>query len=114
MSKTKTIEATETARPIQKPYLEFIGADGATWAVPASVIAEDKARYYSSKPEPEFPYEEELKMALEDDAELVDWAKNNLDWNDVRVHAVCIEPAPSPDDEDWQEAWLTAEFEVIR
>jgi len=84
--------------------------DGTVWAVPANIVADDAAKYYSERNGGTF--EQERKVTLEDDDELLDWASNNMDWSDVEKHAHCIlsvEP-----DVDYQDGWINGNKTVKR
>ena len=86
--------------------------DGSVWAVPVRVIAEDHAAYYYKKREYESMEEAmEVTMAFfEDDYEVMDWARNNMDWDDVKSQAWQIE---SPTEEvDWDEGWANGKVEI--
>lgn len=85
--------------------------DGSVWAVPVRVIAEDHAAYYYKKCE-----YQSMEMAMqhtieyfEDDFEVMDWAKNNMNWVDVEKFAEQVSgPAPV----DYQEGWNNGEVEI--
>lgn len=46
------------------------------------------------------------------DFEFADWAKNNMDWEDVAGQAVRL-PSKKKD-VDFQEGWMNGEFEYLR
>lgn len=62
------------------------------YKVPARVVAESRAEHYK-----EDGYEEEYKYTMESDFELSDWFNNNMDWDDVKKHAVLVS-APEQDE----------------
>ncbi len=79
------------------PVLEVEFSDGRVFHVRASVIAEDRARYLANNDNPGLEesstnwlqtFEAEHEYALEDDAELLDWANNNMNWEDVAMQAI--------------------------
>jgi hypothetical protein len=87
--------------------------DGSVWAVPISVIAEDHAREHAA--EFEGGYEESLQedtlpLFCADDYKIHDWASNNMDWEDVKEHAVLVEPAMRG--VDYQEGWVNGDWSI--
>lgn len=88
--------------------------------IPASVIAEDRAKYYakldSERGEGLYGdiYRKELEYTLDDNSELLDWAANNIDWKDVEQHASpVIEQIKPPTREEIYQAWTNAKKKVI-
>ena len=99
-----------------KKYLRVTMPDGSKWDVPAKLIAEKRARYHAksdtgkeSGPEFEKVFAKEVKYALEDEYEIVDWASNNMNWSDVEYVAVNV----SVMEVDFQEGWCNGEKEVV-
>lgn len=93
-----------------KKYLRVTMPDGSRWDVPAEFIAKHRARYYVDK-DPKYSYfDKEVKYALEDDYELMDWAANNMNWKDVKEQARIVEEAREV---DYQEGWINGACEVI-
>jgi hypothetical protein len=87
-------------------FLRITMPDGSLWDVPAEIIAENRAEYYE-----EDGYDEEFQYTLDDDSVLIDWAANNMDWVDVKDHAVQV---VSPDVEvNFQEGWMNGNKEVV-
>jgi hypothetical protein len=80
--------------------------DGSVWAVPAHLIAHNRATYYA-----EDGYQEEYDYTMGDDAELEDWAANNMNWSDVAAHARKVEQSEPV---DYQEGWVNGEKLVVR
>ena len=76
-------------------------SDG-TWAVPAEIIAENKAKHYAEKDTAE--YKEEYEYTLSSEYELIDWAVSDMNWSDLAPHAVKISDPPPTDKED---EWMT-------
>lgn len=93
--------------------------DGSEWGVPVSVIAENKAQYYAKVDNLSFQesLDETYKVFEDFEDEIGDWAQNNMDWEEVRAHAVLLRAAP---DIDYQEGWTNGEHfitetpEVVR
>ena len=54
---------------------------------------------------------QELASALGDSAELLDWATNNMDWDDVSKDAVLV--ATDEQERDYQKWWPNADMEVF-
>jgi hypothetical protein len=92
--------------------------DNSIWQVPAVAVATDRARYYAEKDSgqkegPAFDgyFELEMHEALTDTYELIDWAKNNMDWSDVQAIASQVQlPARTV---DYQEGWVNGPMEVV-
>lgn len=98
-------------------YLRIIFSDGSIYDIAALIIADHRAKYYvehdMKEPDNELSaqeiYKEELNNALEDDFEIEDWAKNNMDWKDVEAYAHRV----STKEIDFNEEWSNCECEVI-
>jgi hypothetical protein len=82
--------------------------DGSVWAVPVSIIAEDRARYYASE------FDGDWKRSLAEDTdplfrdseyEIKDWAVGNMNWSDVAHAAYLLRPPAPLTDADRQDAW---------
>lgn len=87
--------------------------NGDVYGIPAEVIAENYAVCYASMGE---DYQENYDTMLEwfdtNDFEFADWAKNNMNWEDVAGQAVRL---PSKKKEvDFQDGWMNGEFEYLR
>jgi hypothetical protein len=98
-------------------FLKVRFPDG-DWHIPANIIAEDRARYYAShdtgeKSGPKFDeaFKDELDYALSMDGEfdLCDWAANNMNWEDVKAHAVHVKPLAI----DYENEWCNAKKTVV-
>ena len=98
-------------------YLRVTMGDGSKWDIPAIIIAKDRARYYAEKDAgintgKEFSriYQEEIKNCLTDNYfEILDWAANNMNWEDVKDDAEKV----SSLEVNFQEGWINGEKEVI-
>lgn len=102
---------------MQEKQLHVSMPDGSVWAVPARVIAEKRAAYYAehdtgqkSGPEYDEVFRQEVELALDDPAEVIDFARNSMDWEDVATHAKQVKPA-SP--VDFQEGWVNGDMEIV-
>ncbi len=82
--------------------------DGSKWDVPASVIAANRANYYE-RDEPGI-FQEEYDITMRDNGELAEWSANDMDWDDVKEHAVRVIDTLPP---DYQDGWVNGEKEVI-
>ena len=88
--------------------------DNSLWAVPATVVAESRALYYAridtgdtEGVEFDKVFKEEVEFALNDNFELIDWAENNMDWDDVKTDAFRVETKPK--EVDYQTGWIQGE-----
>lgn len=96
-------------------YLRVTMPDDSKWDVPADLIATNRAQYYAkldgegNPTEEKKIFEDELKYALTDDDELIDWAVGNMDWKDVAHYAIEVQKATP----DFQEGWVSGEIEVV-
>jgi hypothetical protein len=84
--------------------------DGSKWDVPAHVVADNRAKYYAKYDE-DANYQEEYDYTYNDNSELLDWAANNMNWDDVSHLAKRV--ALPPQDVDYQEGWVNGEKEII-
>ena len=81
-------------------------SDGTVWEIPASVVAESRAKYYEER-EPGC-YEEEYDITIKDGMEMMDWAENNMNWSDVRSKAKKIQTKSA----DYEDEWTNADKEI--
>ena len=82
-------------------------------------IADDRATYYADRDcgkldnkntiEWKKVYQEEYKITLEDEEELLDWARNNTDWDDVKDVAEKAEGKPINKSKEWTNAEMKYE-----
>ena len=93
-------------------YLVMTMPNGEKWRVPAEMIAKNRAKYYGGKEGSE-RYKDEYNIILEDDFELMDWASNNMDWDEVKAFAKKVKEADPILEEDFQECWMNGEREII-
>jgi len=92
--------------------------DGSRWAVPAHVIAHNRADYYATGAYGGEPgsdgynkvYQEEFVYTIGDHGELTEWAANQMNWDDVKDRALrcVINPKPA----DYQEGWMNGEKRI--
>jgi hypothetical protein len=77
--------------------------DGSEWAIDAELVAESRARYYAN--------DGALASTAVDNDDLIDWAQNNMNWEDVMTSAVMV---VTPDSHvDYQEGWVNGEMRVV-
>jgi hypothetical protein len=81
--------------------IELEALDGSKWYIPAAIVQASWAAHYGET----FAENEEL-----DEDELLDWAKNDMNWSDVREHARQVKEA---DPCDMQESWTEGDMAVI-
>lgn len=96
----------------ERKYLTLALDDGSIYGIPLEVIARNRAENYKD----EFANDIERSLAedtlplFEDDPwEATDWARNNMNWEDVSAHAVQLR---GPQPIDFQSAWNRAPMEV--
>lgn len=82
--------------------------DGSEWDVPAEIIAKNKAEHYYNEGDEDF--KEEYEFTLSDNEELIDWAENNMNWEDVKQYALQIK---GPGELDYQKGWVNGDKEVV-
>ena len=90
--------------------------DGSEWDVPAELVAHSRAKCYADKDTGETSgvkhteaYKREMEYTLGDHSELLDWAANNMNWEDVQA-AATMHKAGSV---DYQEGWLNGDKSVV-
>jgi hypothetical protein len=95
----------EMSQPIIECQYVFKCSDGSEWAVPVRFIAENRAENYALD-----EFDGDAKRSLEEDTiplfednpfEIEDWARNNLNWEDVKKVARKIEDGELDMDEEW-------------
>ncbi|WP_109479170.1 hypothetical protein [Paraburkholderia sp. C35] len=71
--------------------------DGSKWHIPAKVVEDSYNGYYKGR-------------RVADDDDLADWAQNNMNWSDVKAHALQVQGA---DENNMEDSWANGEMEVI-
>jgi len=88
--------------------------DGSKWDVPADAVARNRAKHYADTKTHgaswQARFDDEYAYTMDEDDELVDWAKNNMNWSDVEVVAV---RSAVPADVDFEEGWANGEMKVV-
>ena len=84
--------------------------NGDVYGVPAEVIADNYAKCYGENEE---DYQENFDAMMhwfeKGDYSFADWAKDNMDWDDVQEKAVLLESKNAK--VDFQEGWVNGEYE---
>lgn len=98
---------------MMKRYYAVTMPNGDIYGIPAHVIADNYANYYATKGE---DYQENYDAMLHwfdtNDYEFADWAKNNMDWDDVRKHAILLISLESQTKScDFQDGWVNGDYE---
>ena len=88
--------------------------DGTWWGVSVEIIARDRAAHYAHE------YGGDVERALQEDTwplflsdhyEIHDWAANNMNWQDVKDHAILV-VNHIPPETDYQDGWCNGEYRV--
>ena len=96
-----------------KRYYAVTMENGDVYGVPAEVIADNYAKYYQENNEEDYQenYETMLYWFDTNDYEFADWAKNNMDWDDVKDKAVLLNKYEMT--VDFQEGWVNGKYEYM-
>lgn len=106
---------TKLQKEFKDKYLRVTMPDGSTWDIPILIIAENRAKYYAENDEDflgdvEKALEEDtLPLFASDEYEIMEWASNNMDWDDVSDFATMVEFS----DCDYQEGWINGDKEIV-
>lgn len=92
-----------------------------TWRVDAEKIAKDRAEYYVKRDiedgyvsleDKEKAVETEMKVALEDEYEIIDWAQGNMNWDDLLDFGLQLHDRDRDYEVDYDQELIEADFEV--
>lgn len=86
--------------------------DGSLWDVPVSLIAQNRAAEYADEFDGDIEKslnEDTMPLFNSDDYEIQDWAANNMNWDDVKAHAVKVDDGIV----DYQDGWVNGDKKVI-
>lgn len=88
--------------------------DGSDWEVPVRVIAECRAEYYGplDKMTPEEALADTAELFEDDHYEVHDWASGNMNWDEVKHHAVKVADK-APDEINFQDGWVNGSYKVV-
>lgn len=92
-----------------KSFTRIAFQGGHIYEVPTAVIAADRTNYYATQ-DPDRTREQhaaETAMMFASEFEVVDWAKNNMNWSDIEKHARMIGFTPPDLKAGWDEAELS-------
>ena len=87
--------------------------DGLKYAVPVELIARDRAEHYKDEFDNDVTrslLEDTIPLFESNDYEVHDWAANNMNWDDVKIHSTALKKKVS--DDEFQEQWVNGEYEV--
>lgn len=97
---------------LEKNYIVTM-PDGEKWIIPVSFIANNRSSYYADL---NFDgdigrslKEDTLPLFSSDDFEVKDWARNNMNWSDVKGVAMKVSDSTC----DYQEGWVNGECEIV-
>jgi hypothetical protein len=110
----QAVETDQPAVPKQpEKHLRVTIPNDSKYDVPARIVADSLAKFYTteSRAGASYSYQEEYDLAMRDDADLIDWAANNMNWDEVAAHAIKVDEPP--DEEDFEEAWVNGEKEIV-
>lgn len=96
-----------------KRVVEFSTPWG-TYQLPIEIVLEDRTNYYAgidgfSKESQE--YKDEWQWVYDDDFEAIDWLLNNMDWKDVKDHAIKVDTRINVTEKDF---WTSSDDFSIR
>ncbi len=101
---------------IENQYLRATMPDGSKWDVPVMVIARHRAAEYADE------FDNDVERSLKEDTlplfeknswEIKHWAAGNMDWDDVKDHAVKAEDRRPLTDKDFQHGWVNGEKAIV-
>lgn len=90
-----------------KDILRIRMSDGSEWDVPVMLIALDRAKHYAEEigefnGDIKRSFLEDTKPLFEEDlSEIFDWARNNMDWTDVKSFAKMTRDSNRNYNKDW-------------
>lgn len=67
-----------------------IDTPNGTYAVPALIVAQNKAKYVAQADESSKRFKNLVEQYLRNDEDLLDWVHNSMDWYDVEPYAEII------------------------
>lgn len=90
--------------------------NGDRFHVDADIIARSRANYYGTEVDGHKKgspgWTEEYEYSLGDDSELIDWCSNNMNWKDLKDHAVKVDQDEV--EPDYEDMWGSADREIDR
>lgn len=97
-------------------WLQVEMTDGSWWELPAKIIAYDRANYFSDKVSGDSEAElreftDVLNATILDEDLLIDWAEQNVKWDEVADFARLVRPTNRADSRE--EGWRTGMKQVV-
>lgn len=106
---------TDEDFPVLKKTYRVTMPDDSVWAVPVSEIAMNRADHYIGEYDGDLIkslYEDTLPLFQENENEIGDWARGNMDWSDVASVAVRLE---TPDGtKRYANGWVNPEKSEVK
>jgi hypothetical protein len=86
--------------------------DRSVWEVPVLIIALNRANYYAKLDEVTLQeaLDETVELFETDDYEIEDWARGNMNWEDVWSAAKCVK---QPSFSDYADGWINGEAHIV-
>jgi len=101
----------QLSAPLSRMYVVTM-PDGSVWKIPVWVIVAIRAQSYAEDPDNDMSFVVAMEDTLDlfqSESEIKDWARNNMNWDEVESFAVRAEFAR---DADLQEGWVNGEVEI--
>ena len=104
-------------------HIRITFSNGETYEIPALKIGNNRGKVYADKdfgsqditeaPDPQWTnvYRRERDNTIKDDALLIDWAENNINWEDIEKDAILIPTANK--DLDKHEEWMNNDKVIV-
>lgn len=96
-----------------KKHLLIDMPDGLTYGIPIEIIARNRAENYKDEfnnDVTESLLQDTLPL-FDDYSEIRDWAANNMNWKDVKIHAITLKKKTL--DDEFEDAWCNGEWKVV-
>ena len=96
-------------------YLKVEMPDGSCWGVPVAVIARNRAECYKDEfgGDVERSLTEDTMLLFMDEYEILDWASNNMNWDEVEQYAIKLSDRPAMTARSWQKGWVDGDREIV-
>ena len=94
-------------------FIRISFSNGEKWDVPARIVAEERATYYSDidgNPKNSPQWKEEYEYSLSEDFELEDWLNNNMNWSDVSEYARLVD---GDSNYNYEDEFTNSEKEIV-
>lgn len=108
----RMLEEQDVGGIIMYKKLRVFLSNGECYDVPVDIIAKNRALHFAHE------FDDSISRSLKEDTiplfegnsmEILDWASNNMDWSDIKTHAVRVDTP----DFDYEEAWMSADLELL-